>query len=145
MAKTNYTKVEDSLKKGIDRLAIKKIVDSTDSKKSEKEKEEEFRLNRRKIAIYLISEIKRLHKGDERIYNKLGVNIANLKKLLEHPLKLSEEEWKSVLKLKDKIEAYKKAYAKTIKEISNEELIQKEREKQPNKRFNIQERWLPID
>jgi hypothetical protein len=145
MSKTNFTKVEESLRHGMDNLAIKKIVDSTDSKKLEKKAEEEARLNRRKIAIYLIGELKKLRKIDERIYSKLGTNLANAKKMLENPLKLSEEEWKAVLKLKDKIEAYKKAYAKNIKEANIEEFVEKERERQSDRRFNIQKKWLPID
>lgn len=145
MGKTNFTKVEESLKKGMDNLAIKKIVDSTDSKSKEKKVEEEARLNRKKIAIYLIGELKRLHKGDEKLYVKLGTNLPNAKKLLEHPQKLSDTEWKTVLKLKDKLEAYKKAYAKAIKEFNIEEIVEKERDKQADRRFNIQDKWLPID
>lgn len=145
MVKTNFTKVEESLRKGMDNLAIKKIVDSTDSKIIEKKAEAEKRLDRKKIAINMIAELKRLHKSDEKLYSKLGTNLPNAKKLLESPLKLSEDEWKKVLKLKDKIAAYKRAYAKTIKETSIEETVEKEREKQADRRFNIQDKWLPID
>lgn len=145
MAKTNFTKVEESLKEGMDKLAIKKIVDSTDSRFEEKKAQQEQRLQRKKTAIYMIAEFKRLHKIDERLYSKLGTSIPTLKKLLEHPLKLSDEEWKTVLKLKDKLEAYKVAYAKMIKDVSNDEIVQKERDKHGDKRFNIQERWLPVD
>lgn len=145
MSKTNFSKVEESLKKGMDKLAIKKIVDSTDSKINEINAEEEARLNKKKLAIYLIAELKRLRKSDEKLYSKLGTNLGNVKKMLEYPSKLSEEEWKAVLKLKDKVEAYKKAYAKVIKETSVEEMVEKERGKQADRRFNIQEKWLPVD
>lgn len=145
MAKTNYKKVEESLQEGIDQLAIKKIVDSTDTKLHEKNAVSETRLNRKKITIYLITELKRLSKSDKSLYIKLGTNLANAKKLLENPLKLSEEDWAVVLKLKDKVEAYKKAFASVIKEVSDDKLVEEEREKQSNSRFNIQKKWLPID
>lgn len=145
MGKINFSKVEESLGKGIDKLVIKKIVDSTDSKIQEKKLAEASRLERKKIAIYLIAEFKRLHKNDERLYSKLGTTLANLKKMLESPLKLSDDEWKAVLKLKDKLEAYKKAYAKVIKQENIEETVQSERDKQADRRFNIQEKWLPVD
>lgn len=145
MGKTNFTKVEDSLRKGMENFAIKKIVDSTDSQLKEKKAAEEIRLSRKKIAIYLIGEIKRLKKGDDRLFSKLGLTLVSAKKMLEHPLKLTDDEWKSVLKLKDKVEAYKKAYAKSLKTDTIEELVEKERDKQADRRFNIQKKWLPID
>ena len=145
MAKTNFSKVEESLQQGMNKLAIKKIVDSTDSKVAEKQVAEESRLNKKKICIYLIGELKRLSKSDKSIYSKLGTNMANAKKLLENPKKLTDEEWKFVLKLKAKIEAYKVAFSANIKELSNEEFVEKEREEQANSRFNIQKKWLPID
>lgn len=145
MAKTNFSKVEESLKKGMEKMAINKIIDSTDTKISEKNAEEMERLNKKKTAIYLISELKKLHKNDSRIYSKLGINFTNIKKMLENPLKLTEEEWKNLFKLKDKIEAYKKAYAKAIKEETIEKIIENERSKQADRRFNIQEKWLPVD
>lgn len=145
MAKTNFTKVEDSLRQGIDKLAIKKIVDSTDKKQTEKKSAEELRLNKKKVCIYLIAELKRLSKTDKGIYTKLGITLQNAKKLLENPTKLSDEDWSLVLKLKDKVEAYKRAFASTIKDESPEEFVQKERDKQANTRFNIQKEWLPID
>lgn len=145
MSKTNFSKVEDSLKKGMEQIAIKKIVDSTDNNLSEKKLEEETRLNRKKVAIYLIAELKRLHKFDERLFSKLGISLANAKKMLEHPSKLSEEDWRTVLKLKEKLESYKKVNVKTIKEEGIEEAVQKERDKQADKRFNIQDTWLPVD
>lgn len=145
MSKTNFSKVEDSLKKGMEQIAIKKIVDSTDNNLSEKKLEEETRLNRKKVAIYLIAELKRLHKFDERLFSKLGISLANAKKMLEHPSKLSEEDWRTVLRLKEKLESYKKVNVKTIKEEGIEEAVQKERDKQADKRFNIQDTWLPVD
>lgn len=145
MAKTNFTKVEESLIKGMDKLAVKKIVDSTDSNVNEKKAADEARLNRKKLAIYLISELKRLHKLDQELFIKLGTNIKTAKKLLEHPAKLSDDEWKIVLKLKDKVEGYKKAFAESIKESSIEEIVEKERNKQSDSRFNIQKKWLPVD
>ncbi len=86
-----------------------------------------------------------MHKSDDRLFAKLGTNPPNTKKLLEHPLKLSEEEWKAVLKLRDKVEAYKRVYIKTIKEVSIEEAVESERDKQADRRFNIQDKWLPVD
>ncbi|KIC74112.1 hypothetical protein DB42_BL00370 [Neochlamydia sp. EPS4] len=145
MPKTNFTKVEESLIQGLDKLNIKKIIDSTSKDINEKRALDETRINKRKTAIYMISELKRLHKNDERIYLKLGTNLSHIKKMLEHPLKLNAEEWGNVLKLLDKIEAYKRAFAQTIKEVNNEEMVEKERKKQSDKRFNIQEKWLPID
>lgn len=145
MSKTNFTKVEESLRKGMDKLSINKIVDSTDSKFNEKKAEEEIRLAKKKIAIYLIGELKRLRKSDEKLYSKLGMTLANAKKLLEQPLKLSEEEWKVVMKLKDKLEAYKKAYDKEARNSNLEESVKKERARQHDKRFNVQDKWLPVD
>ena len=118
MAKTNYTKVEESFREGMNKIAIKKIVDSTDNKLTEKQAAEELRLNKKKTCIYLIGELKRLSKIDKGIYTKLGTNITNAKKLLENPQKLTDEEWAFVLKLKDKLEAYKAAFSTNAKEIT---------------------------
>lgn len=145
MAKTNFTKVEDSLNKGMSKQAIKKIIDSTDSQIIEKKAAEEKRLNRKRIAIGLITELKRLHKLDERLYAKLGTNLTQAKKTLESPTKLTDEEWATVLKLKDKLEAYKIAFAQSVKQDNIEEAVEKEREKQVDVRFNVHKKWLPVD
>lgn len=145
MAKTNFTKVEESLKSGMEKLQIKKIVDSTDKQLSEKEDLRLKRVEKKKIIFNLIATLKKLEKADSKFYTKIGTPQATIKKLLESPSKLNEEDWAKVLKLNDKIKNYLRVYSSALKEESNDELVEKEREKHVNKRFNIQEKWLPVD
>ena len=145
MAKTNFTKVEESLKSGIEQLKIKEIVDATDSKRQEKTAEKNLRIERKKIVIRLISDIKNLYKKDDNIYKKLGTTIEKAKILLENPSKLTEEQWQEVLKLQTKVESYKKIFGLKETEVLDDSFIEKEREKQSNARFNIQKKWLPVD
>jgi hypothetical protein len=145
MSKTNFTKVEDSLQIGLEKYNIKKIVESTDPHKDEKEAARAKRLERKKIAFQMIAELRKLAKSDPRIYSKLGSSLAAIKKLLEHPTKLTDEEWENVFKIKNKIAAYKTAFASNIKELPDADYVEKERGKENNKRFNIQDNWLPVD
>lgn len=144
MSKTNFTKVEIALAEGMQKLKRQKLLQQTNNPNQAKAKEETEYFNSEKIATQLAHDLNALYKKDKLLYQKLGFNKEEVKKLLYSPTTLSAEDWKTVLSLKEKMDLYKEEFKKEQAHIPNEKIVEKERHRHLNKRFNINEKWLPL-
>jgi hypothetical protein len=63
---------------------------------------------------------------------------------LENPAALSAEEWQKVKEIHQKVMEYKKELLQKLPPLTDEQLVAAERKKHINKRYNINERWLPL-
>lgn len=148
MKKTNFTKVEKALEDGLIKITSQKLLDEAGTKSPEKAKEPVADLPPRQVCQTIMQniykELKRLHKEDELGYKKMGFHRQNLKKLIESPHLLTPADWSQIKQVQDRIEQYKKELAALLPVQTNEDLIEQQRAKSPYKRFNVNDKWLPL-
>lgn len=135
MAKTNFTKAEEALTGALQKMSVEQILDQSKPKTATEELKERIA-----IAKGLQRDLKRLYRQDPEIYKKLEIKRKSFEKSMEDPAKFTEEQWKEILATKNKVDTY----VKQLPAESNETLIESERHKHINKRFNVNDKWLPL-
>jgi len=137
MAKTNFTKAEEALAEALQKMTVDKLYEATESP-------QEIDLTKGKKSLNTIQRhLKRLHKEDPEIYKKFNVKRKKLAEWIEHPEKIKSEEWKTIDLITTAIEAYIKEKMSSEKS-TDANIIEQERLKTINKRFNTNEKWLPL-
>jgi len=148
MSKTNYSKVEKALDDGLQKMVASQLLDLADAASNMGKpipSEQLPSLEMRTATLKSLDrDLKKLHRKDAGVYKKVGFVRSALKKLIDHPDTLTPEDWKQVKKIKEKVEVYKKELAKTLPQTSDDTLVESERVKHINKRFNTNENWLPL-
>lgn len=161
MSKTNFTKVEESLNEGIRKMEVRKLLKEADQAQAERnasanvptsqsQNTAETTLNtqltesRTHLLTSLQKDLKNLHKEHPPFYTKLGVKSKDLKKFLENPSSISPQDWEKLKKIKNEIDNYKKELTKNLPQSSDEDLVNVARTKSINKRFNVNDKWLPL-
>lgn len=139
MAKTNFTKVEDALTEGLHKMKVEHLLELADLAAGTGIAKETT--NEQLIAT-LKHDVSWLPKKDRKIFEKAEIKKKELEKLLEKPEDLKDEDWKKLRQIKDKFDAEKE---KIRAKSSDEDLVDKERKRHIKKRFNVSERWLPLD
>lgn len=145
MAKTNFSKVELALEEGLRKMTVSRLCELADISAGIGQSQEESKDTLTKAQRLLIRRIQldlmRLRKKDSKIYAKLKIKKSELAKKFENPESLSKEDWKKLKALRKKT----KAMIQTLyPESSDEELVEKEQERHVTKRFNVNEKWLPL-
>ena len=139
MAKTNYSKVEDLLSQGQERLKIQGWIDMTKVETTTEEPNPK---------AYLIFSLNRgldlLPKNDTQFIKELGIAKADILKLIQDPEKLENKDWALIKEIRLKLKAYLSKVAESLPEVTNEDLIEAERIKHLNKRYNTRDKWLPL-
>lgn len=135
MSKTNYSKVEKALEEGMLRMKTESLLEEADALKNpsgklSEEEEEEHAL----LLSQLQEELKQLKKEDAKAYKKLAFHKLDLKKL----------EWKEIQEVQHRLDQYKKELPAKM-QVSDQSLIDAEREKHLNKRFNVNDKWIPLN
>lgn len=147
MPKINYSKIESAmddakLKQLIERLAEMTAIvmlsqDPNSKKVSEKVAAE--------ILKKLQTELEFLKKGSITSYQQLNLTEEDEKRLLKAPKDFSSDDWKKLHELKEALMALRKELrGKANTKFEDEDLIEEERLKHINKRFNIKDDWLPL-
>ena len=160
MVKTNFTKVEEALVEGLRKITVKHLLDLADMASSlekrpkintleppaapETKEDLQLREARMQLITSLNRDLKALSKHDVNTYKELGFKRNDLKKFLEHPDALSPEEWDKIKSIKEQVSTFKKELMKTLPNSSDDDIVNAERKKHVNKRFNINEKWLPL-
>jgi len=145
MAKTNFTKVEDNLDKGLRKMKVSDLCQLADIAAGIGEAPSTSKGKLTKTQRLLIQHLKidlmRLKKKEKKIYAKLQFKKEVLNKQLSEPDSLTKEEWKALHTLRKKTTELITEY---YPNESNEELIEQEKTKHHNKRFNVKDTWLPL-
>lgn len=139
MAKTNFSKVEKALEEGLIKITSQNLLHQTPGKYLELTPE-----NAALILKKMDSDLLKLNKEDKSIYEKVGVKRGALKKLLSSTQTLTPADWNSIKEIQVKIAAYKKEILKKIPPMKDEDFVEKERLIQKNRRFNVRDKWLPL-
>ncbi|HRD55328.1 MAG TPA: hypothetical protein PLC42_02920 [Parachlamydiaceae bacterium] len=145
MAKTNFTKVEEALAEGMRKMTMEHVhaladsISEINAKGFEKTEAE----TKNKLIAILKFELNWLGKQDPELHKKLGIKRSEIKKLIDKKEKLTAENFEKIKSIKEKLEQLKKELNEKSPQ-TNEELIEKERTKHINKRFNKNDNWLPL-
>jgi len=141
MVKFNFQKVEEAFDKGLEKMFVSHLIELADQAQG-RENKKPLTKEQRNLLIRVGLDVMRLQKKDKQIFEKLQFKKSELKKMVGSPEKLSEEEWKTLEKLGKKA---REMVLKLFPQASDEELIEKELERHATKRFNVNEKWLPLD
>lgn len=155
MPKTDYTRVETALEEGLRHFNILQLLDYADyaakiGTGDPKQRERRLRSialwvrrkhERRITAATVKYDIDRLFKKDYHLYTALGTYHDEIEDLLKRAADLSDEEWERFEAIKAALEKYKEEHAIIT---PNSEIVDKERRRHINKRFNTNEKWLPL-
>ena len=143
MAKTNFTKAEEALSEALQKMMRTKLLEAADAAQgiSQQATDEE---KRERIALVqsLKRGIKRLYHNDKEIYTKLAIKKKDLDMLLTNAETLTKENWENVVVVKHKVTELVKLLPE--EQISNEDLVKQQRKHHKTKRFNVNDKWLPL-
>lgn len=143
MSKTNFTKVEKALDEGIVKMKSQHLLQEADALKGI-----EAMPPKETCAAFLNqlqSDLQKVQSEDAASYEKLAFHQVDLAKLIANPSLLTPQDWKTVKEIKERLDQYKKELALRLPHESDQEIVDHEREKHLNKRFNVSKRWLPLD
>lgn len=153
MAKTNFTKAENLLKENLTKIEVTrlgKIADIAQKVKPEMRKLIEqaatvgakAELDRKLLLRRILRAMKEFNSPE--FYQAIGMSSDELETLLKDPSEISPDDWNRLYIIREKIMSFRKSYQETHPEVSESTLIEKERHRHINKRFNVNEKWLPL-
>jgi hypothetical protein len=144
--KINYSQVEGAFDRSLQKLAIDNLselasiasaIQNPDAQISGKAVEE--------IISRFQKELKRLKKGDPKLYEKLSLSPEDEEKLGQKASQFVHQDWLRIKELKLAIDELKKElYGEEALSAEDEAQVKKERKRHLNKRFNIRDGWLPL-
>jgi dsDNA-binding SOS-regulon protein len=140
MAKVQYTKVEDILTEGLRKIKRDNLLDlaAIAANIGPKKKNLQKLINQLKVEIAFF-------KKKERFFlKKLLEEPKKLEEILEKSPPLTEEENLFLITFIQKFTEYKNGLKEGATTEVNESLIEQERIKHINKRFNVRDKWLPL-
>lgn len=159
MPKTNFTKVEEVLEQGLRKYSVEHLLEQADEASSanskprnptiaygESDKPQAPSLTRdqNQLIHTLQREVKSLQKKGKGMYSKLGITKTDLKKMIDNPKELTQEEWDKIKQIREKIEKYKAELMKQLPQQSDDQIVESERKDHVNRRYNVNKKWLPL-
>lgn len=146
MAKVNFSKVEKSFDRALQKLfvdnlsdlaAIANIIQDPKSGISSKTIEE--------IITKFQKELKKIKKQDPILFSKLQLTVEDEERFARPSSEYSQEDWERLKTLKLRIDELKKElYGQESIDAEYDNQVSKERKRHVNKRFNIRDGWLPL-
>ncbi|KAF3363182.1 hypothetical protein PHSC3_000196 [Chlamydiales bacterium STE3] len=145
MSKTNFTKVEKAIDDGLQQIIIGNLLDLADAANAPKQPPVTLSPEQQAALLQTLDRnLKKLNKMDSAAYQKLSPLKNDIKKLMSVSENFTAEDWQKIKEIKEKIESYKKEISKNLPQPSDDQIIEEERIKHINKRFNINDNWLPL-
>lgn len=145
MAKTNYTKVDAAADQGLRKMEIDRLFEGTPSKSKDKVPLSAEEKSKQKLLETLKRDIQYLDpKRHKQLYTTLGYKRQDLKVLIENPSTLSLEDWEKIKQIKADIEKYRKEVMAQLPSQNDEKIVEDQRVKHINKRYNVNDKWLPL-
>lgn len=146
MPKVNFTKVEKSFDRTLQKLlidnlselaAIANVIQDPEKGISSKAIEE--------IIQRFQKEMKKIKKQDPILFGKLNLTPEEEERFAHSSNSYTQEDWLRLKGLKLRIDELKhELYGQESIEAEYETHVEKERKRHINKRFNIREGWLPL-
>jgi hypothetical protein len=142
MAKTNFSKAEESMGDALQKLTMQQLLELADIHAGTIEELSKRTKVRTLLIKALKYELSRLYRQNSEIYRKLKVKKSTLEKWIADAKDLSDEDWQKIILLKEQVEAELKQSSAT--QPTDLQHVEKERRKHINKRYNVNEKWLPL-
>lgn len=159
MAKTNYTKVEDSFNDGLRKIMVGKLLDEADAHQGKLSGSATAAAEKSRLFA-LHHELQFLQKKGLEPYKKLGIRRKKMAKWMEHPEEVTAEEWKAIKGFKEALDKMRTSLLPKVSPVAKapigkppeakaqetveDTLVNTERKKSVYKRFNINDTWLPL-
>lgn len=141
MGKTNYTKTENLLNEALLKMTVEELLRLADHE----ERESLPSVQARSIILSMMEhDLTQLSQVPEASLTDLGMTSKELKSLSSRVKELTSDEWTLLKQVRERLLAYKKELWEKIPHLTDDALIEKERKKHINKRFNTREKWLPL-
>jgi hypothetical protein len=142
MAKTNFTKAEESISETLQKLNREKLLEMADEASGQQPQPASVEGKRILLISQLDRDLKRIYITDKDIYKQLGLKKKMVAGWIKDFAKFSEEEWAKVIKAKASLDEYIKN--NPTKVPTDEQIVESQRSKHINKRFNVNDKWLPL-
>lgn len=142
MAKTNFTKVEEKLDEGLRKMTVEHLLELADAATKPKDNKQDH--SRLQVILSLQRDMKFLDKENQTPYELFGMNKKTISKYLKNPDKLTAEEWEGVKQIQGKVHKFRKDFEKNSTQSNDDNLIEQQRRSHITKRFNINDKWLPL-
>ncbi len=145
MSKTNFSKVESALEEGLRQISIQKLFELADEASGIVHKEKTdpsiapLTIEQKRLLRSLQLNLSRLEKVEKKIYTKIGTKKSTFKLLLSTPSE--PKSWTQLEEIHKKTEELVKQHFPVL---SDEEQVEKELNRHLTKRFNVNEKWLPL-
>lgn len=146
MAKNDYTKTENLLNEALLKMTVQELLALADKAgASEKEKDSLPSLQARTILLTIMHhDLETLSKVKGADIKNVGMTAKEIQDIIEHVKEVSAEEWEELKKVRDRVLKYKTDLWDKIPHLTNDQIIELERKKHINKRFNTRDKWLPL-
>ena len=146
MTKTNYTKVEEALNEGLRKIEVNRLLEIADEVSDKHKKTTEIALSheQKQLLASIVHDLKSVQKIDKDPFAKLGIAKKELKKYLKKPSSLGPKEWELLKAFKEKIRTFKAELEKSAPKATDADVINQQRRKQTTKRFNVNDKWIPL-
>lgn len=141
MAKTNYNRVEDALKKGLEKIKVETLLEETESHKTSDKSKKERKLSPKQMLLLLKQDLKQIEKTEPKIYETLGIERKRIATLLKDPSQIGEKEAEEIRALYEKSRPLKEK----LVDKPSEEILAAEIDRHIYKRHNVKEKWIPLD
>lgn len=141
MPKTNFSKAEEAISETVQKLNREKLLEMADEA-SGQAPATSLETKRFPVISQLDRDLKRISSIDKEIYKLLGLKKKMVASWIQDFAKLSDEEWQKVMKAKASLDEYIKS--NPAKVPTDEQIVESQRSKHINKRFNVNEKWLPL-
>lgn len=143
MPRADFTKVETALDAGLRKIVVGQLLNEADANQGNPAVPGAEAAHKQ-LLIGLQHELHYLHRLGLTPYKLLKLRKKKFAEWVEHPETVTEKEWEMIKGLKGKLALIRADYEKKAKTGDNETLVDSERRKHIYKRFNINEKWLPI-
>ena len=144
MTKPNYTKALDAFDERLYRMKKNELLRLADLASENKLEEEQAATSFGQMLILITYDLKWMQKKDPEIYKRLGISKKELRDIetkIHGNIKLTKAETELLTKTLKSVVEYR---SKNFPSEPEEKQIESERKKHINKRFNVNEKWLPL-
>lgn len=145
MGKTDFTKVEEALTEGLRKMEVDKLLSIADENSEAKGKtDKKLSPAQSQLLAILKHELKQMNLSYDEICDKLKIDKKELKRLLKDTEALVAADWDQLNQLKARMTTIKEEQEKKAAKPSDDILIEQQRKSQKTKRFNVNDKWLPL-
>lgn len=150
MAKVNFTKAENAVAEALQKIMVEQLSDLADiasesaaSAATLKDIQLAKQAKERSLILYtLYCDLGRLQRLDRDFYKGLALKKKSLESLMKNLTEITDEQWQKVLTVKDIVTTKLKKLSALY---SDDQVLQAQRHKSINQRFNVSDRWIPLE